>query len=149
MTESFLMMLLLSHVAATLFMTGVIWFVQLVHYPLFASVGCNDFPAYEQQHSVRTTWVVAPAMFVEAVTALLLFWWHPLGVSAWQLSTGMTLVAVLWLSTALVQVPCHNALSQGFDSTVHQRLVRTNWVRTAIWSLRSLLVLWIAISSFC
>jgi hypothetical protein len=29
--------LLLAHAAATLFMVGVIWFVQLVHYPLFAA----------------------------------------------------------------------------------------------------------------
>ena len=32
-------LLLLLHAAATLFMTGLIWFVQVVHYPLFARVG--------------------------------------------------------------------------------------------------------------
>ena len=31
--------LLLVHAASTLFMAGVIWFVQVVHYPLMASVG--------------------------------------------------------------------------------------------------------------
>lgn len=149
MTESCLMMLLLSHFAATFFMTGVIWFVQIVHYPLFASTGSTDFRTYEQQHSSLTTWVVAPPMFTEAITAVLLFWWRPLGVSNWQLSIGLALVMVIWLSTALVQVPCHDALSQGFDSKVHQRLVRTNWIRTVTWSLRSLLVLWMVLSSFC
>lgn len=28
--------LLVAHVVATLFMTGLIWFVQVVHYPLLA-----------------------------------------------------------------------------------------------------------------
>jgi hypothetical protein len=54
------------------------------------------------------------------------------------------LLAVIWISTAFVQVPCHEQLSQGFDKAVHQRLVWTNWLRTAAWSLRALLVLWMA-----
>ncbi len=31
--------LVLTHLAATLFMVGVIWFEQVVHYPLFEKVG--------------------------------------------------------------------------------------------------------------
>ncbi len=30
--------LFLAQTAATLFMTGLIWFVQIVHYPLFATI---------------------------------------------------------------------------------------------------------------
>jgi hypothetical protein len=30
---------LLANLSATLFMVSVIWFVQMVHYPLFARVG--------------------------------------------------------------------------------------------------------------
>lgn len=42
---------LLAHVAATLAMTGVIWFVQLVHYPLPATGfarwrGADAAPSY-------------------------------------------------------------------------------------------------------
>jgi hypothetical protein len=39
-------------------------------------------------------------------------------------------------------------LQKGFHETVHRRLVRTNWVRTVAWSLRGLLVLWMAYGSF-
>ena len=75
------------HLAATLFMTGVIWFVQLVHYPLFARVGgtvavgtCagesraaeSDFAAYEVEHSRRTSWVVVLPMLVELATGVYL-----------------------------------------------------------------------------
>jgi len=148
MNESLPRLLLLSHFAATLFMIGVIWFVQVVHYPLFAKTGSADFRSYEQRHTSLTTWVVAPPMLVEGITALLLFWFRPTGVSTWQLSIGLALLAVIWLSTALLQVPCHNVLSQGFDPVVHQRLVTTNWMRTVAWSTRGLLVLWMAISSF-
>jgi hypothetical protein len=39
-----MVLLLLANAAATFFMVGVIWFVQVVHYPLFARVGTLDFP---------------------------------------------------------------------------------------------------------
>jgi hypothetical protein len=144
MTDALSRLLFLSHAAATWYMTGLIWFVQVVHYPLFAAVGRQAFSTYEQRHTSRTTWVVAPPMLVEAATAVLLFWLRPPGVSDWQLWTGVILVAAIWLSTALLQVPGHQALSNGFDAVVHHRLVSTNWIRTVAWSLRGLLVLWMA-----
>ena len=147
MSGSLPTLLLLSHFAATLFMLGVIWFVQIVHYPLFAKTGCADFRVYEQWHAALTTWVVAPPMLWEVITALLLFWFKPTGVLPWQLAVGLALLAVIWLSTALVQVPCHNVLSKDFNSVVQRRLVRTNWIRTAAWSLRVLLVFWMAMPS--
>jgi hypothetical protein len=147
MSENIPRVLLLAHLAATLFMLGVIWFVQIVHYPLFAQTGSADFRVYEQQHTALTTWVVAPPMLLELATALFLCWFKPAGVSTWQLAIGLALLAVIWLSTTLVQVPCHNLLSQGFDSVVHQRLVWTNWIRTTGWSLRGMLILWMAWSS--
>lgn len=146
MNDNVSKILLLSHLTATLFMLGVIWFVQIVHYPLFATVGGADFHAYEQRHTALTTWVVAPPMLLEAFTALLIFWFRPIGVEAWQLWIGLTLLVIIWLSTALIQVPCHEMLSQGFDPVVHQRLVTTNWIRTIAWSSRGLLVVWMAMS---
>jgi hypothetical protein len=143
MNENLPRLVLLAHLASTLFMTGLIWFVQVVHYPLFDSVGAG-FPDYEQRHTSLTTWVVGPPMLLEAATAGLLFWLRPPGVSTWQLWLGLALLAVVWLSTAFVQVPCHELLSKQFDPGVHQRLVHSNWVRTAAWSLRGLLVLWMA-----
>ena len=78
---------------------------------------------------------------IELVTALALVWLRPFGLPAWQVWTGLALVGVIWLSTALLQVPLHNTLAAGFDADVHRRLVATNWIRTVAWSLRSALVL--------
>jgi hypothetical protein len=138
----------LAHLASTFFMTGVIWFVQVVHYPLFSGIGQADFSLYEQRHRVLTTWVVGPSMLIEAATAVLLFWLRPVEILTWQLGTGLALIAIIWLSTAFLQVPCHELLSKGFDSSVHKRLVSTNWIRTAVWSLRALLGVCMAWSSF-
>jgi len=64
----------LVHAGATWFMTGLIWFVQIVHYPLMGAVQADAFPAYEVAHQRRTTWVVGPVMLIEASCAVLLFW---------------------------------------------------------------------------
>jgi len=132
---------LLGQTAATLFMTGVIWIVQSVHYPLFALVGRDGFPEYAQGHQRRITPVVGIAMTVEAVTAVLLLHFTPAGVDRSLLVVGAILLLPIWLSTALLQVPEHRRLSAGFDERAASRLVETNWLRTVLWSTRSALIL--------
>ncbi len=134
--------MLLLNAAATLFMTGLIWFVQIVHYPLFNRVGLGHFAAYETRHSTLTTLVVIVPMFVELVTAFALLWQRPEELALWQLWVGLFLVGVIWASTAFLQVPQHGVLSQGFNETAYQTLVSSNWLRTVAWTLRSVLVLY-------
>jgi hypothetical protein len=131
----------LIHAAATLAMVGLIWFVQVVHYPLMAQVGQQRFTRYAASHSVRTTCVVAPPMLVEAALAGLLAVRPPPGVSATAAWVAFGLVGVIWLSTALLQVPMHRRLASGFDTQAHRRLVSSNWIRTIAWSVRGFIVL--------
>jgi uncharacterized membrane protein len=134
--------LLLGQAAAAFFMTGLIWIVQVVHYPLMAEVGAERFPRYERMHSRRITWVVAPPMLVEAGLAAVLVAEPPPGIPSLAPWVGLGLVGVIWLSTAFLQVPQHGVLASGFDARAHRRLVATNWVRTVAWSLRSALAVW-------
>ena len=136
--------ILLAHLAATLFMVGVIWFVQVVHYPLFSRVGPEKFSLYSEAHSRLTTYVVGPPMLVEAATALLLVFRRPDAVPLAAVLIGLALVVVVWLSTALLQVPRHTTLGSGFDRRTWNELVLSNWVRTVAWSARGGLVLWMA-----
>jgi len=132
------MTLPLIHFFAAAFMTGLIWFVQVVHYPLMGSVGEGHFVAYARRHQALTTLVVAPMMLIEALTASLLLWqsWqHRPGLSL-EL-TGMILLIAVWLSTFLVQVPLHARLAKGLSPRTHSLLVGSNWVRTALWSART------------
>ena len=139
--EALALPLLLAHVAATLYMTGLIWFVQRVHYPLFAGVGPLEFRAYEQAHVARTTPVVGPPMLIEAGTALVLAVATPSGVDPRAAWAGLALLGGIWLSTWLQQVPRHRDLERGFEERAHQRLVASNWIRTSGWTLRAALAL--------
>lgn len=132
----------LVHLAATLLMAGVIWIVQIVHYPLFAGVGSDEWSAYEAAHQSRITLVVGPLMVAELVTAVRLVLDRPAALPAWAVVLGAALVGVIWASTAFVQVPLHAALGGAFDADAHGRLVATNWIRTLAWTARGGLVLW-------
>ena len=133
---------LLLHLAATLTMVGVIWFVQIVHYPLFAQVGRDEFRRYEMDHQRLTAWVVGPLMLTELVSAILLVWWEPTGISTTFLWIGLALLLSVWAVTYTVQVPQHASLILSYDGAVQRRLVLGNWYRTFAWSARGLLVLW-------
>lgn len=130
---------LVAHALATAMMAGLIWFVQVVHYPMFALVGPESFARYEAVHQRRTTWVVGPLMLAELTTAVwIAFDPRGGGALAWA---GLGLLGVIWISTALVQVPRHRRLERGLDEAVVRSLVRTNRVRTVAWTARAVIAL--------
>ena len=134
-------MLLLVHAAATWFMTGIIWFVQIVHYPLFDTLGREAAPSYEYEHQRRTGWIVGPVMLIEMASAVLLTLFRPPGVDLPLVLAGLVGLAVVWVSTFFVQIPLHARLLQGPDGAALRRLVRSNWIRTAGWTARGILAL--------
>ena len=132
----------LAHAGATWFMVGLIWFVQIVHYPLMSKVPASGFSEYSAGHQRRTTWIVAPAMLAEAgCTIALAFFPQGRGADSPVRWVGLGLLVLVWASTFAVQVPLHTRLSTGFDENVWRRLVYTNWVRTVAWTARGIIAL--------
>ena len=123
------------HLAATWFMVGLIWTVQVVHYPLFHAVGAARFPQYGAGHTRRIAALLVVPAAVEIVTAALLFALEP---NILTCAAG-ALLAAIWLMTALVQGPTHGHLARGYDERTVSRLVHTNWWRTAAWTQRGAL----------
>lgn len=134
-------LVLIAHAAATWAMTGLIWFVQVVHYPLMGAVGASGFAAYHAEHSRLTTLVVGPLMLAEAACAV----WIALARPSPATWAGVTLLAVVWGATFFVSVPRHNLLAAGFEPAVIDSLVATNWTRTIAWTLRALLAAWLLV----
>ncbi len=129
--------LLLANVAATWLMVGVIWVVQLVHYPMFSMVDRARFVAFHRYHSARITFIVFPAMVIELGTALVIA--YRLGsVLAW---VGFGCAALTWLVTAGLSVPAHERLGNVFDAAAHRRLVASNWLRTVAFTAHGVVTL--------
>ena len=119
---------------ATAFMAGVVWFCQVVHYPLFAAVGEEAFTRYHARHSTRVTWVIAVPWLGELVCASWLVLERPDGVSGWLAVVGAVLAFATVAITALVQRPVHTRLAGGFDADGIRSLVRGNGPRALVWT---------------
>lgn len=130
---------LVANLAATLVMVGVIWFVQIVHYPLLAIVPMDAASSTALIHQRRTAYVVGLPMAVEGVSTLALLGAVPDEVWWWMPWLGGVLLAVALGSTVLLSVPRHAQMAQNPTPEIGRSLVCTNWPRTIAWSLRGVL----------
>jgi len=136
------------HLVSTLVLVGIIWTVQLVHYPLMAQVGRDDFVAYEAAHSPRMAAVVMLPWLAEGITTAWLLVERPPTVGAGLVWSGAVAALIPVLVTLVWSVPAHSRLAAGLDLVVHARLVRTNWLRTAGWSAHAVIAAGIAARTF-
>ncbi len=125
---------LIIHTLCCLFMTGLIWMVQIVHYPTFRFVAVSEFTSFTRFHVNRITWIVAPVMILELITGAFLFLNHPFNKI---LMLNMGLLMGVWICTAVLSVPSHNRLQDKHCPKTIRFLVLGNWPRTLMWSLRT------------
>ena len=135
-----------AHAGATLFMTGVIWFVQVVHYPLLATVPVESARTVAAEHQRRTGWVVMAPMAAEGFTTLWLMFDRPAGVEWWLAWAGGVCVAVALLSTVLLSVPRHSRMASEPTERTARELVTTNWPRTVAWTAHGIICAAIVLS---
>lgn len=124
------------HLASTAAMVGVIWIVQLVHYPGFRYVEAAKFKEFSLFHQKMITFIVGPLMLLEFLSGLYL-----LPTSQLNFQVSMVMLILIWLSTFFFSVREHNILLSGKDDESITRLVKTNWIRTLLWSGRFILLL--------
>ena len=133
----------IAHACSVWFMTGLIWLVQCVQYPLFLRVGVLEFPEFHRYHSAWITPVVGPVMLVQLATAVLLATGAPAGAAPDNITqldrwVCLALTLAVFGVTAFLSVPAHNQLATGgWNREVIEHLIRTNWLRTFAWSLNS------------
>ncbi|MCI4668583.1 MAG: hypothetical protein MRZ79_10655 [Bacteroidia bacterium] len=129
------------HLLSSLMMLGVIWFVQIIHYPLFLNVPEDSFQDFEQRHTKLAGLLIAPLMLTELGTAIWLVFSYGFDFNA---LSNLILLLGIWASTFFIQVPLHEDLNQVYSLEKIKKLISTNWIRTVFWSLRAIiLVIWL------
>ena len=136
MSFIFLLNLVLSFIAV-----GLIWTIQLVHYPSMRFIPKERFVEYHNFHSIRISFLAIPLMVTELGTSLILFYQNYNNAIQTIFLINLVIVALIWLSTFLIQVPLHNALSKEKQSEKLSKLICTNWIRTILWTARSILMI--------
>ncbi len=119
------------HATSTLVLVGLIWTIQVVHYPLFVHVDAEVFTVFEAAHSRRITAVIVVPWALQGLSAAALLLSPPTGVPRWLVLATAVLALIPVVVTLVWSVPAHTVLAEGFDATAHARLVATNWWRTA------------------
>ena len=119
------------------YLTGLIWTIQRVPYPQFYMVSPDHFTKYEAEHTTADPAIIGPFLVVELVTPVPWAVQCPSSLGRATPIIGLGLVILIWVSTAVLQVPLHDTLSRGYDATAIATLVATNWIRTISWTVRS------------
>ena len=129
-------LILTAHSAVPWALVGLIWVMQVVHYPLMARVGEAHSQRYQTEHVTRIGGLVAPLMICEAALTMWLCMHATTLHTPWLAWLGALLLMVVWSVTALWSVPAHTKLTSPNPAGALKRLVATNWLRTAAWTGR-------------
>jgi len=136
-----MLLILFSNILVTAFLVGLIWFVQIVHYPIFREVGKQNFHQFHTAHTHLTGKIVILPMILELGLSFWLVWESYNFYSI----IALLITILLWILTALIFVPLHGKLAdkqKGYDLKSIEKLVFRNWFRTFFWSLRLLLLIY-------
>lgn len=124
------------HLVSTSIMVGVIWIIQLVHYPTFLYIDKQKYMKFQEFHMSRVSYIVMPTMIAELFSGIyILFYNNILMVNTFFLLASFSLF-LNWVITALVFVKIHNRLLIKYEKNIILLLVKLNWLRTILWSLR-------------
>lgn len=135
-----LIYLTIMQLAVTWILVGIMWFSQVVHYPLYKKIK-EGFVEYERSHIKRSALLLGPLMVIEAVTAFLLVGEAPGGALTTLAGINLILLFLIWLSTFLFQVSFHQKLSVRFSPKILRNLITSNWVRTSLWTIKGFLTI--------
>ena len=110
---------------------GAAFIESFVNYSSRHLIGDNEFIAYHQFISQRVVlFLVVPAVLGTAFTVLML-WARPAAIPLWSVWAAIAAQAIVWASTATVQVPIQLQLSaKGPSPELFEYLIETNfWLR--------------------
>lgn len=136
------MILIIFHAIVTFVLTGLIWVIQLVHYPMFQFLDLKNHSKAMQFHQQRISLIVVPLMLFELISGVYLAY------SQWAILSGfhainIALLLIIWVHTFGLMVPFHQTMSIQPTIALLQKTLQHHWIRTMAWSLKS--VLWGAI----
>ena len=143
--------ILVIHVAATLFMVGLIWTIHYVHYPLFANVGESTYVSFQAEHVERIGKLLFVPWLTEGITLLgilaLAFLGGNKALRIPSVINGAAMAVVLVIS-GFWSAPAHAKLADGFDKSLHDQLMTVNLIRTLAWTVCGICAVWIVLSTW-
>ena len=132
--------------ALVLYGNGAAFVESFVNYSSWHLIGSAEFVAYHQFIGPRVLqFLVAPALLGTMFTVLML-WARPASIPLWAVWAAIAAQAIVWVSTATIQIPIQLQLSaHGLSLDLIDRLIETNfWLRRIPYAACAGLFLWMA-----
>ena len=127
------------HFLSTSIMVGIIWVIQLLHYPAFHFIKESDYVEFQHFHMQRISFIVVPVMILELFSAFMLVYY----LRSNLLTICLIILLFIWLITFVFFTKLHQSLLDGYNKTIVDKLVKINWSRTILWSLRLIILIYI------
>ena len=127
------------HFLSTSLMVGIIWVIQLLHYPAFHFIKEIDYVEFQHFHMQRISFIVVPVMIIELLSGFMLVYYFRSNLFI----LCLTILLVIWLITFAFFTKLHQSLLGGYDKIIVDKLVQINWSRTVLWSLRLIILIYI------
>ncbi len=127
-----------SHLIFSAIMVGVIWVIQLVHYPAFHFIDKDMYASFQKFHMNSISLIVVPVMILELATGVLLLAGNSKNI---LIIISFSLLILIWAITGIFFSGAHGKLITGYNVLVVDKLVSMNWIRTILWTLKMLLLL--------
>ena len=144
MLDNHLMILSFTHLISTAIIVGIIWVIQVVHYPSFYFIERDEYVSFQKFHMDKISYIVVPVMLIESISGFILIY-NELNT---VLLISMILLFFIWVLTGIFFVPIHQKLTSGYQEELVEKLVKINWFRTTFWTIRLLLVMAYLISFY-
>lgn len=136
----------LTAFALVFYGNGAAFIESFVNYSSWHLIGKAEFAPFHQFISPRVlTFLVAPAL-LGTVFSILLLWFRPAAIPIVAVWVAIALQAIVWVSTATIQLPIQLQLSaEGLSLPLIERLIETNfWLRRLPYAACAGLFLWMA-----
>ena len=130
--------------------TGAGFIESFVNYSSWQLIGPDEFIAFHRFISPRVIAFLVAPLILGTVFTILLLWRRPKAIPGWAVWAAISAQAVVWISTAAIQVPIQIQLSaRGQSIELIQRLIETNlWFRRIPYAICAGLFLWMAVRVF-
>lgn len=123
---------------------GASYVESFVNYPTWPLIGANEFRDYHRALSPLIIGYMVVPMLVGTAFNFLLVWVRPKQIPRWIVILALALQLIIWISTAMIQLPIQFQLSaDGLSIPAIERLIFTNlWFRKIPQIIMSALFIW-------
>lgn len=136
--------LLLLALGVSLYLAGVHWTFQLIHFPLFKRVGVNMFQDYQSSHLRRAIYAVHAPGFIAVGLGLLMLLFRPWGLKPAFIYVFIAAEIVVSITNVVIFRPIQKGMSrQGYNGKMITDLNRLHWIRTVFSSVAALVLLYV------